>query len=188
MPFNLDTIKNLLKNKWALAGVAGVVGVGGFALYQRKKSTGSTLDNAAGTGAQDPTGGTVIPYGSGFMNSSGTDTAQWLSQWGGQFRNDLLDQTKSITDAINGHTTSPTTTPPATNPYPGTPRPTRTVTTKALSGDTWTTIVGRYFSHTGTPTTNAKALETWDRMHGGTGVLKPGGVIHLPVGSPGFLL
>lgn len=185
MPFRIPTnLKGILKNKWAMAGLAVAAGAGGFVLYRRTRGGAG----GAGGGASTATG--VTGTSGGPADTTGTDVATWLGSYSVGLQNMLQEQFKgygqTLTDALKGIT--PTTPPPtASNKYPGTPRPTKTVTTKALGGDTWQSIVNRYFSHTGTPTTNAAALELWDKMHGGTGAIRGGGTIHLPVGSPGFV-
>lgn len=185
MAFNLDTIKGLFKNKYALAGVAVAAGAGGYVLYRRSKAAGGgTTPDAASTA----TG--VTGVGSGTADTTGNDVATWLGSYSQNLQNTLNQSLtgygQTLTDALKGIT--PTTPAPTTsnNPFPGTPKPTKTVTTKALAGDTWQSIVNRYFAHSGTPTTNAAALAAWDKLHGGTGAIAAGQTIHLPSGSPGF--
>lgn len=81
--------------------------------------------------------------------------------------------------------------PPGQYPYgPDGRKPTTSTHTTALRGDTWTTLTNRYFH--GGATTNPKAIETWHLTHGGDQRLKNwqdlgGGLVILPIGSPGFL-
>lgn len=183
MAFSLDNVKGLLKNKYALAGLVGAAGIGGYVLLKRKSSTGSSLSADQATSATSPTGQTY-----GGINTTGTDIATWLGNQSGQFQNQFDAFAAQQADFLSklGAGSNPTSPTGQNNPFPGTPKPTKTVTTKAKAGDTWQSIVNRYFAHSGTPTTNAAALQAWDKLHGGTGNITAGGNIHLPNGSPGF--
>lgn len=80
--------------------------------------------------------------------------------------------------------------PPVVVPPPvnatGVPKPKGSVIRIAQKGDTWQLYIGRYFSHSGSPSTDATMLATWSALHGGSPVVTPGVKIALPTSTPGF--
>lgn len=176
-------LKELLHNKYAVAGLIGAVGLGGFVLYQRKKTTGSTSTDS--TTSAGNSGGVIMP---GSVDTSGTDIANYLGNYSGQLQNQLDAFAAQQTDFLNKIGSTSGSTSPTTNPFPGSPKPTASVTHQVTAGETWSSILGKYFSHSGTASTNAAALEKWDQLHGGSGsaTLTAGQIVHLPNASPGF--
>ncbi|GAA1706734.1 hypothetical protein GCM10009765_65230 [Fodinicola feengrottensis] len=202
MPFNLDEIKGVFKNKYALAGVAVAVGAGGYVLYRRSKVS-------AGTGSTTPDASTatgVTGVGSGTADTTGNDVATWLGSYSQNLQNTLNQQLSAygttLNDALKGIT--PTTPAPTTTdvgPYPGTPRPTGTTAYVTKAGQGWADVLSALgFSGT----SDATALEQWNRTHGTTAVVNGkaqksnaaasgyqtfgvGTVLAVPTSSPGKL-
>lgn len=185
----MTAVKGLLKNKWMLGGAAAAAAAGGFVLYKKRKSGGGS---GSTTGTDQAAGASTVPYGSGFMNTSGTDFANWVGQYSGSLQNQLDAFAKQQTDFLSklpGTPASPTGGTGGGWPAPGTtgyqPKPAGSVTIKAKAGDTWQTYIGRYFSHTG-PSTNTAAVSAWSVLHGGSANVTPGATIVLPTSSPGY--
>ncbi|WP_279581686.1 hypothetical protein [Fodinicola feengrottensis] len=160
VPFNLDEIKGVFKNKYALAGVAVAVGAGGYVLYRRSKVS-------AGTGSTTPDASTatgVTGVGSGTADTTGNDVATWLGSYSQNLQNTLNQQLSAygttLNDALKGIT--PTTPAPTTTdvgPYPGTPRPTGTTAYVTKAGQGWADVLSALgFSGT----SDATALEQWN--------------------------
>jgi hypothetical protein len=85
----------LLHNKWFLGAGAAVTGVGGYVLWQRKKTTGSssTAADVSGTGTGTGTGST--------FDSSGTDLAAALGNFEQAYGNQMDDYQKSLQDILD---------------------------------------------------------------------------------------
>lgn len=165
MPFDAAELKKVFSNKYALAGVAVAAGVGGFVLYKRKQSTGSSL---SATGTNSAAGGTPTAYGTGFMNTTGSDTAQWLGTYSGNLQTQLDNYNKQLTDALAGlqsQNSGGTTGTTGVGAYPGTPKPTSTVAYVTKAGQGWSDVLNA-LGFAGSSDT--LALEQWNRTHGAT--------------------
>lgn len=83
--------KAMLHNKplLAAAGVAGAAGV--YVLIKRQQSTGST---------SAPTAGGSTPSGIGFPDTTGTDLAQYLGQYGASIQNQLDAYQQQLNDTL----------------------------------------------------------------------------------------
>jgi LysM repeat protein len=154
-------VKALLHDKRFLYAGGVVAAVGGYALYQRKKSTGS-----ASTAATDATTGTVNT-GAG-LDTTGTDVASWLGSQSGQFQDILTQFQKQLTDTLTalqkGGTTAPTPSPsptpkpvpsPAPAPNPGGPthgntNPSVTVTKFTSKNPPWNSTLSGIAAKEGT--------------------------------------
>lgn len=190
VPFDMTAVKGLFKNKWMLGGVAVAAGAGGFVLYKKKKAGNSS---SSSTGTDQAAGATTVPYGSGFMNTSGTDFANWVGQYSGSLQNQLDAFAKQQTDFLSklpGSPASPTGGTASGWAAPGSvgyqPKPTGSVTRKVQAGDTWAMYLKNYFH--GGATTNTAALEAWSGLMGGTSspTLTAGQIVKLPTSSPGY--
>lgn len=186
----MTAVKGLFKNKWMLGGVAVAAGAGGFVLYKKKKAGNSS---SSSTGTDQAAGASTVPYGSGFMNTSGTDFASWVGQFGGSLQNQLDAYAKQQSDflaALGGTPASPTGGTAGGWPAPGTagyqPKPSGSVPHTAQAGESWTSILNKYFANGGKPTTNEKALASWSALHGGSGTVTPGAKLEFPTSSPGM--
>lgn len=189
MAFNLDSVKGFLKNKWALGGLAVAVGAGGFVLYRKVKSGKGGQDEAASGGGLTTAVGGLYPSGSGIADTTASDIGSQLGYFGTSLQSTLTDFGKTISDALAGvHPTSnPTGSGWAKPSDPGyQPKPTGSVKHKVAAGESWTTILNKYFANGGNKTTNEKALEAWSRLHGGQ-TLGAGATVYLPTSSPGIL-
>lgn len=188
MPFDKAALQKLMKNKLAVGGVVAAAAVGGFVLYKRKSTTGSSLSGSdtAGTSA-----GQVL--GPGTVNTTGDDVAAWLGNYSGNLQNITSAWGQQLTDAIahlptadggTGTTSGGGWALPGTAGYQ--PKPTGSVTRKVQPGDTWLMYLKDYFH--GGATTNTSALESWSGLHGGVGTatLIPGQIVKLPTSSPGY--
>jgi hypothetical protein len=192
MPFDMTAVKGLFKNKWMVGGVAVAAAAGGFVLYKKSKS-GASSTTGAGTVDPNAAGATTTPYGTGYMNTSGTDFATWVGQYSGSLQNQLDAFSKQQTDFLNGLAGTPASPTGGTTggwPAPGSagyqPKPTGSVAHVAQSGESWTTILNKYFANGGKPTTNEKALASWSALHGGSGTVTPGAKLEFPTSSPGM--
>lgn len=100
-------VQALLRNKKVLYGGAGVAAVAGFALYKRHQAAGGggnpTTDTAAG-GAATP--GAYVP--GSFPDTSGTDMAGYLGQFGGNLQTQLDDFLAQLAQAQDGTAQIPT--------------------------------------------------------------------------------
>lgn len=113
-------LQKLLKDRRFQVAAAGVVGIGGAVFYARRKAS------------SNPTQATTIPVGSsgyvqGGADTTGTDIASYLSQYGAQQQaalNDWAQQwsgnLQDTLDALKNGQTGGQTTPPAQNPGPTT--------------------------------------------------------------------
>lgn len=190
MPFDKAALQKLLHNKWAVGGLVAAAGLGGFVLYKRKSTTGSSL---SGTTAAGTSGGQVL--GPGTVNTTGDDVAAWLGNYSGNLQNITNAWGQQLTDALahlptgNGGTG-------AVGPYPGTPRPTGSKAYITKSGQTW----GDVMNALGFTGTNAKAFQAWNASHvvtaggkksnpgaSGYGHFGAGTVLAVPTSSPGML-
>jgi len=188
--FNLDTIKGLFKNKYALAGVAVAAGAGGYVLYKRSRA-GTASTDAASTA----TGVTGVGAGGGTADTTGNDEATWLGSYGVNLQNTLTGYGQTLNDALKGITpTTPTPTNPG--PYPGTPKPTASKAYVTKAGDTWASVMNAL----GYSGTSASALAKWNATHSATAGGKKsnsaasgyakfgvGTVLAVPTSSPGTL-
>lgn len=100
MPLS-QQLKGLLHNKWALAGVAGAAGLGGLVLYRKRKTGGSS-------GTSDTTTGQAAGNGVATLDTSGTDIASWLGQYGGSLQAQLDAYQAQLTSALQQLENMPT--------------------------------------------------------------------------------
>jgi LysM repeat protein len=118
--------QQLLHDKRFLYAGGVVAAVGAYALYQRKKTTGSSAASTPAT--------TCTIYTGAGLDTTGTDVASWLGSQSGQFQDILTQFQKQLTDTLTalqkGGTTAPTPSPtpkpkpvpsPAPAPNPGGP-------------------------------------------------------------------
>lgn len=84
-------LKQLWAQKWFRYGVPVAGGLGLYALYQRKKSTGSTSTGAV---QQKAAGGV------GMFDSTGTDVAHWVGEYAGQTQDQLTKYQTQLTDSV----------------------------------------------------------------------------------------
>ena len=190
MPFDKAALQKLLHNKLAVGGLVAAAAVGGFVLYKRKSTTGSSL---SGSDTSGTSAGQVL--GPGTVNTTGDDVAAWLGNYSGNLQNITSAWGAQLTDAISHLPTSNGGTGTGTAQggwaAPGSagyqPKPTGSVLHKAQPGETWASIIGKYFANGGHPTTNAAALAAWSSGHGGSATVSPGATLAFPTSSPGML-
>lgn len=98
--------RQLLRNKPLLYGLGAAAALGAFVLYQRTRAgeTGpaSTDDEASGGGIGQP----------GYLNTTGTDVANWLGQYSESLQNQFDEFRTSIEEQLGKIPTEPTPSPP----------------------------------------------------------------------------
>jgi len=102
--------KDLARDPRFQVAAVAVAAVGGYVLYKRKKTTGSTS-----VGTSDTTTTAAGYNGAATLNTSGTDIANWLGQYSGSLQNQLDAYQQSLSDAITNLQ--------AISPAGGTPAP-----------------------------------------------------------------
>jgi hypothetical protein len=157
--------RQLLHNRWALAGLVGAAGVGGYVLWTRRKSTAGTSDTTTTTAGAS---------GTPTLDTSGTDIANWLGQYSGSLQNEL-DQglaayqnslsdiqtqlaglptaggSTSTTSTTPGTSTTPTTTPSGNAQYV-------TVAKYTSSSPAWNSTLSGIAKHEGTSVSTLLSL------------------------------
>jgi hypothetical protein len=86
-----------------LAGGAAAAAVGAYVLYQRKKTTGSTLSG----GSPAATAPASSYGGVGTFSSTGTDLASFLGNYSGALQTQLDQYSKQLTDSLSALQQSP---------------------------------------------------------------------------------
>lgn len=133
------SLRRLVHNKWALAGVAGAAGLGLYAyLHGRKSSAASGASDSLGTGTSDGTG--VV--GAGTLDTTGTDLASWFGNYQQSLQDTLTQSLQPVTDALAGLQGSGTTSGTGNSPA------TRVITLgpeyKALGSNAFGTVAHTY--------------------------------------------
>ena len=100
MPLSQD-LQRLAGNKWAVAGVLGAAGVGGYVLLKRNK--------AASSSTSDTTTGQATTNGVATLDTSGTDLASWLGNYSQSLQNQLNAYQQQLTTALQALQNTPTT-------------------------------------------------------------------------------
>jgi len=109
--------RELLRNRWTWAGVAGAAGLGAI-VWWRRRSTGGAPGGGVGAAAASPA------YASGAVgsfDSTGTDVAAWLGQYSGSLDNQFKEFTTAVETrlaAIPAEQTGSGTPAPAPAPPP----------------------------------------------------------------------
>ncbi len=113
--------RSLLTNRWALGGVAVAAGAGGYVLY-RKNKTGGSSQSGGGAGAQ-----ATPSYASGAVgsfDSTGTDVANWLGNYSQNLDNQFKEFQKNVAAQLATIPAAPTGTGGQTTANnPATPAP-----------------------------------------------------------------
>lgn len=186
---NLKALAGNRRVQLAAGGVA-VAGVAGFALWRRHQAGGEAASSAADASSS----GTPAAYVPGsFPDTSGTDMAGYLGQFGSNLQTQLDDFLSALQDAqagqtipTSGSTGTGTTAPtgphtlPAVAPAPaksGSPTPVRTVTVSKYTTNNapWNSTLSGIAGHEGT---TVKALQKLNGITGTT--IYPGQKIKIP--------
>lgn len=108
-----DDLKKLAHNRKAVAGAIGAAALGAFVYLRNRKAGTSATDSgtasAAGTGSVAGMGGGV--------DTTGTDIASWLGQYGGSLQNQLDAYQQQLTSALAGIPVPSTPTTAGSNQY-----------------------------------------------------------------------
>jgi hypothetical protein len=90
-------LQKLLHNKWALAGLGGAAALGLGVWYTKRGKGGS----GSASGATDTSGTSGTTYtGTGTVDTSGSDIANWLGQQSGNFQTQFDAFSKQQTDFL----------------------------------------------------------------------------------------
>jgi len=115
-PTGGSSLAGLARNRKVLIGGAAVIGVAGFALYRSHKTAAAGSSSApAGT---DPAASSTGYQGS--VDTTGTDVATQLGQFGAAQQSALNEYQRELHDALYGIGQMPT---PITQPTPAPPIP-----------------------------------------------------------------
>jgi LysM domain len=106
--------RELIKNKKLLAGVGAAAALGAFVWWRRSHDGGYGVDVAGGESGD---GGRI--GNPGYLNTTGTDVAAWLSEYSAGLQGQLDEFKTDIMDRLGEMPTAPT--KPPTVPVP--PKP-----------------------------------------------------------------
>jgi hypothetical protein len=89
-------IRELLHNKWALAGVGVAGAVGVFVWIRSRKAGGGSTSGGVATASPGYT-----PGGVGSFDTTGTDVAGWLGDYSGNLQGQLDQYQQQLTDTLD---------------------------------------------------------------------------------------
>jgi LysM repeat protein len=149
-----EQLRQLAHNKPVMYGAVAAAALGGFVLWRRKKSTGSASSDAGAAAA----GGTYL--GTPTMDTTGTDVANWLSNYDQNVAAELQGFSNQLSDTLKALQNTPTgqqggappatgATPPAIVPAPpGNPIPQQvTVAKYTRNSPVWNSTLSGIASH-----------------------------------------